>query len=720
MDLKIQSASKTSALTQTQPKKQMQQIKPHNPIKQDRFEKEKQKKPETLFNKISNKLKPYKDKIVIGLALFGGLIIGLGRGNSKRRELQNESDRLRTNVSTLEADKKDLQDTVRDLEAAKQNLQNAINALQTPDTFNGTIDRMRSTIASNTLDYDPASSPLGKKANTFKNTGTQIPDKHIPTTNRSSYTPYTPPEYIENTNYNVHIPDSNEERITHQSSDFKETKMQTTIIEDYADSVQWENDKIARDIMQNFYDGHGQTLNGVDMSFVKQPNGKFKVRIAGKSTYSPDKAVLLGESTKRNDSKAAGNYGEGLKMVVLKLLKDEKSDSVRIASDNWKLDWKLEEGTLSKKRVLSYSLEKSEPYNGNYIEFETENTKLLKSLVNSINYFYYAGNESFINPDFENEQFGIKLMPKGKKGGIYIAGQQFEFDGKYNNIPDLTIFIKEKPPVTYNGSIIFDPSRDRISLTQDNIHSIANWLAQDCRTTEDEMAKVLKALEPHWDYKYSVDKTPPTTFLEGIIYGLTLRGGMKFKFPSNCLSRNFRARSFDEIYKRAGYRICAEGFSNIGMKDLLDVVKNDKKHVPVQPTSAELKKIKILREGVSLLSPLIRDIGFTNDEMRPKIYLFNNNENGNQNNAYSNVEGEAIIEYGYSKGFWLDRKQLNTKDFIGLLTISLHEITHKFGGDDSAEFSYRLTDVMEGVLKVAQKRPDIAEKLKALEQLWNE
>ena len=116
----------------------------------------------------------------------------------------------------------------------------------------------------------------------------------------------------------------------------------------------------------------------------------------------------------------------------------------------------------------------------------------------------------------------------------------------------------------------------------------------------------------------------------------------------------------------------------------------------------------------------MRDIGFTNDEMRPKIYLFNNNENGNQNNAYSNVEGEAIIEYGYSKGFWLDRKQLNTKDFIGLLTISLHEITHKFGGDDSAEFSYRLTDVMEGVLKVAQKRPDIAEKLKALEQLWNE
>ena len=353
------------------------------------------------------------------------------------------------------------------------------------------------------------------------------------------------------------------------------------------------------------------------------------------------------------------------------------------------------------------------------LEFETENTNLLKSLVNSVSNFYYAGNENFINPDFENEQFGIKIMPKGQKGGIYIAGQQFEFDGKYNNIPDLTVFIKEKPPATYYGRVIFDPSRDRISLTKDNIHALASWLAQDPRTSEKDIATVLKALDPHWDFKYSSDKTPAYTFLEGIIYGANMRD-LKFKFPSNCLARNFRARSFEDIYKRAGYRICAENFSNIGMKDLLDVVKNDQKHVPVQPTDKELKKIKILREGVSILSPLIRHVGFSNDEMRPNIYIFNNNENGNENNAYSNVEGEAIIEYGRSRGFWLDRNQLNTKDFIGLLTTSLHEITHKFGGDDTAEFSYRLTDVMEGVLKVAQKRPDIAEKLKALEQLWNE
>ena len=106
--------------------------------------------------------------------------------------------------------------------------------------------------------------------------------------------------------------------------------------------------------------------------------------------------------------------------------------------------------------------------------------------------------------------------------------------------------------------------------------------------------------------------------------------------------------------------------------------------------------------------------------MIPKIYLFNKNENGDSRNAYFNVEGEAITDCGHSYGFWLDRKQLNTKDFIGLLTTSLHEITHKFGSDDSAEFSYKLTDVMEGVLKVSQERPDIAVKLKALEKIWNE
>lgn len=127
----------------------------------------------------------------------------------------------------------------------------------------------------------------------------------------------------------------------------------TNITESYADSVQWNNDKIARDVLQNFYDGHGQTLDGVQLTFTPTANGRYKVRIKGDSTYTVDKAVYIGESTKRDNAKAAGNYGEGLKMSVLKLLKDGGASEVNIGSDNWKLTYNLQKATCL---IKSFSL----------------------------------------------------------------------------------------------------------------------------------------------------------------------------------------------------------------------------------------------------------------------------------------------------------------------------------------------------------------------------
>ena len=93
---------------------------------------------------------------------------------------------------------------------------------------------------------------------------------------------------------------------------------ETNISMNYADSIRWRPDKIARDLMQNFFDGHNQTLDGVRLSFEPMENGRYKIRIEGNAKYTQEKAILLGESTKRNNAKAAGNFGEGLKVVVLK------------------------------------------------------------------------------------------------------------------------------------------------------------------------------------------------------------------------------------------------------------------------------------------------------------------------------------------------------------------------------------------------------------------
>ena len=707
MELKI-SGSTILPTAIVQQSKQEQKVKQSaakiQPQKNDVFVKEvkeKREEEQTFLQKVSNKIKPYKDKILIGLAVLTGIFIGVGSGKSKQKQLENQ---------------------VRDLEQDKEALKNELDSISKPEDFDEQKDSLRNKILQTQLNYNPAVSPLGDKDEIEPDTSsyTDLPEKHIKTNNRNDIEPFYPPEFITGQDYFVHIPDSDEEVITHQTSTFKEGEMKTTITEDYADSVQWDSKKIARDLMQNFYDGHNQTLNGVDIEFKKQPNGKYKVRITGKSTYSPDKAVLLGESSKRDNAKAAGNYGEGLKMVVLKLLKDGKSDSVKIGSGDWKVNWTLEQGDLNAKKVLAYSLKNSEHFDGNYIEFETKDNTLLSSIVNSVNNFYYAGNSNFSNPDFENELFGFKILPDNQNGGIYIAGQEFEYDGDYSNIKGLTLFIKEKPPARYNGSVIFDPSRDRISLTDDNIEAISTWITKDNRTSKEDISKVLKALEPDWESRY-IKRTPVRdTLLEGIIKGADSRN-MKFKFPENCIADSFFASSgVKSMYSNSGYKLCKNHFAQIGMKNITELVDKDRKHVAIQPTEKELQKIKILREAISILSPVIKNVGFKTSELQPNIYIFNNSDSEQGHGTYSNVEGEAIVENGESKGFWLDRNQLNTKDFAGLLTTTLHEITHKFGSDESSAFSYKLTDVMGGVLKVAKDHPGIAIQLKALGQIWNE
>ena len=98
--------------------------------------------------------------------------------------------------------------------------------------------------------------------------------------------------------------------------------------------------------------------------------------------------MLLGESSKKNNENAAGNYGEGLKMVVLKLLKEKGANSVNISSGDWRVNWNLDENGLN-KRVLSYQFDKEPEKDGNYMEFETTDTDFIVSIITSFDILYH-------------------------------------------------------------------------------------------------------------------------------------------------------------------------------------------------------------------------------------------------------------------------------------------------------------------------------------------
>ncbi len=726
---------------------------------------EHQESRETRFNTIPenevNNKKTYSGKQISGAvlatalsaAVLGGAVMH-GKGQKVIRQLISENSELQRNTNKLQNSLEEGARKIKNLTADNEKLSEANKSLANDnnglkkinkelqgeiqkakdkfqDIFEGDIapqdvregiyNKYKAKIEGGKLPYDIEKPPVtGKGGNTVYADAVDLPAS-VKTTNRIGMKDLNIPEISSDGHFEFKLPSSSEMKISHmETKDFKPVKNHlTNITESYSDSVQWNNDKIARDILQNFYDGHGQTLDGVQLTFTPVANGKYKVRIKGDSTYTVDKAVYIGESTKRDNAKAAGNYGEGLKMSVLKLLKDGGAEDVRIGSDNWKLTYNLQQGDLSDKRVLAYSLDKVDKFNGNYIEFETSDKELLETFRKSINRFYHSNNPHFKCPDFENDLIGIKLLKPDENGGLYIAGQRFEYNNDYDGLKGAVLFLKEKPPVS-----VLDPSRDRTSINESQLEDLGQWLASNSRMSDNDKVKMLKALEPYWDKKNWNADTPIDAFLSRYLLYLknANRVGNKtlhINFPSNYVAYTPASNDVVRDLRVNGYHVCKDYFSGLGMQTIKNLLGDARAHDVVVPDDIQTKKILILKEALNSLAPSLKGKHFTPEELDTKIYMFDNS-GVKDSRLYSTTKAEAIVDNGQSKGFWIDRKYLSESKLSEVLETALHELSHKVGGDESAAFSYKLTDVNEDAIGQIITDVKSRNELQALNRLWDE
>ncbi len=568
-------------------------------------------------------------------------------------------------------------------------------------------------ISSFKLDYDPMNPP--------RNIITEYPKYHyilepnyIPKKINTNSKTFIVPEFTENGKVEFRLPMTDAVIVKKEklSKYINAYNVETNISEGYADSVNWSYEKIARDILQNFYDGHGHTLDGVKFEIEPQKNifnkNKYRIKISGESEYTADKALLLGETQKKNDSTAAGNYGEGLKMSILKILKDTDADCINIGSANWSIKYNLRKSSLNAKKVLSYSLENIPKIEGNYLEFETSDTKLIDSFSAAINYFYHSGNKDFHNIDFENEFLGIKKLNEKEFGSLYIAGQKFEFKNNWQGLEGFNIFFKEKPPRE-----ILDISRDRLSLTEGDLPILFKYFTS--KSNNEDKIEILNTMREYWD-KGGISKN----ILDGIARGIQ-SSFIKIKFPEKYISLGFSMPNSNLIadLNSKGYKVCNSNFSFIGMENILNFLKKVRNHTPLNPTEIEIKKIAIMKKALAQFQNLHQAGKFTPTEMNPKIYLFNP-ESASESDLSRNYLAEAIIDYKNATtiGFWIDRNYINKSSFSDVLATTLHELTHKYGGDGTDKFSYALTDVLKFTIQSMVSNPKSLNELRKLSLDW--
>lgn len=385
----------------------------------------------------------------------------------------------------------------------------------------------------------------------------------------------------------------------------------------YGIRINWSEEKIARDIMQNFYDGHGNTLDGIQVALEKLPNGKTKVKISGKGFYEYTNLQLLGSGNKCENPYNAGGFGEGTKVLVANLLGKGDTSRVTYSCADWKLSF-----CAPKKgnNVIRRKLEKvPEIFEGNSIEFETENQKLVDSILESINYFNHSQNPDFQKLTYDSKDFAFRFLGENKGGNIYLT-QRFEFegDGKWEGSVDgLNLIFKRKPdPEKYKKLTGMDlpKDRDRTGLSYEDIENLTHYFAHDM-SDEDLIASILST-KPMWG---KIDINPSQSalksFLKGLIEEASQRTSVSYKYSTG-LKLDMGEEKFvafdnvnETVYKYLsgyGYKFLPNFFANIGIDSASKVFRKMSVHKSLEPTVVEIKKLKLLEEGLKIVQDNIQ------------------------------------------------------------------------------------------------------------------
>lgn len=464
-----------------------------------------------------------------------------------------------------------------------------------------------------------------------------------------------------------------------------EDKIYLRTLETY--DLSWSLEKCARDTLQNFFDSNSHTLDGIEVQ-IKKIGNNYTVKIESKATYDYQRLLHYGGGTKSNDIYSTGGRGEGTKVLALSLLRDYAFSQVRYSSNDWQLDFTLEnvEEYNESVRGLFANVKEIEPINGNYIEFITSSKENAEEFQKAINLFYHSNNPDFLDATLDIPKVGGFKILIGKKpqnipqGNLYHIGERRHFEReKWQTVERLNIW-------TYK-EMLTRKDRDRGIITRAEVQNqIIPGIIQGISTQN--LEETLLKLKPLWTTgnKFEISYQLLTKLIERIS-----EEQIQIKFSNiHIADDKTKNNVLRDVLKDNGYTICLPIFSQLNMPTITEIYQEMVKHIKVEPSKKEKERMDILYYSA------------THVLKQPKeIWLYDSKEEKN------------IIKGGqYAGNFvWLSKYTINSS-YNRALSLYIHELDHKHGTDDSAEFSYALTDSLDLIIKQLLKKPKIFNLLK--------
>lgn len=388
--------------------------------------------------------------------------------------------------------------------------------------------------------------------------------------------------------------------------------------------INWDETKIARDAIQNFYDGQGQTLDDTEIE-VKKQGDKHRIKISASATYDPDKLLGVGGTGKRGSQEEidtnTGGFGAGAKDVALCLLRDHGAEKVIHRSGEWQLEYYLADpgpehtkdrgvrGLHAKLTLLD------KPVEGNELEFTTNNSDLADKIKNGKSLYYHSGNPDFQNPTYENETGGFKLIAEDQEAHFYHAGQRREvgFHQGWKAIPGLHIWTNKK--------LLEEPSRDRGSYSEYQVEAALKEIISGM--SAEETGQAIQVMMEDWFVQDGGNSMVGSMFglgsgneaasnremlLEKLcehLGSLTGKGkqNMPFELPKGLFTIGGMAdESVVAELKERGYIPVKRAFGHLGVMSMNSLVQqlniNNEGLSSTEPTAQDKARIDLLKNQV--------------------------------------------------------------------------------------------------------------------------
>lgn len=469
----------------------------------------------------------------------------------------------------------------------------------------------------------------------------------------------------------------------------------------------WGIEKTCRDILQNFFDGHNGTLEGTSFKISKdKTTGKYNVMITGLGQYDYEKAYLLGGTSKAKDATKAGNYGEGLKVLSLNLLRDFGADSVRMASANWQMTYTLPESQDGEPKMFRHLELLKKPQDGNYLTFTTDRPELVEQLFKSLNYFYHPYNPDFFGTLIHTPHGGLAIYnnDKNRKGNVYLSRQRFAYEHENNWEGTLNGF------TVWTNAKSIDKGRDRGAVHAAELNEAIGKIIQEL--PDNDLVHALQLLEKSWD---AAEDSPLGHVIQLITSQMRSRK-LAMRFDEKYYAGGQDRVSYDigAILRSMGYEFRNHRFQAIGMTPLEQWPLYFANFKMIEPTPGEKQRLQILKK---LMHEFILEAGqnagcpIALQDVAKPVYIY---DQGAQTGPDKMVEGRARFN-----ATWLGNTTLR-EPLAKVFNVYAHELMHKHGDDGSYPFRRAYEAYIPMLTQLIATFPAFFHKMQAYEILWQE